>query len=424
MSVLDHPATPSRTYWRRWVQETSFLALGVLLAVAAFIVVLAGVTVGGATALLWVGLPLLSATGHAARWFADQERSSNDLLAGPLPEHGYQSARRWADRLADPQTWRDVLHAVAVFPLRLAACLIGVCWSVAAAGLTSFVLWGWALPRGEVSGLYGLLTGTNSALAETVVNTALGVLLLLTAPAVVHTMTRVRIGLAKALLSNPAAALRARAEAAEMSRAASARAEAHTLTMIERDLHDGPQQRLIRLTMDLEAARRRVGSDASSVAAYLDEAVLQSREVLQELRALSRGIAPPALREHGLVSATLTAAARNPVDTEVDTKLTSTTRFAADIEAAAYFVIAETLTNIAKHSAAQHAVVTLDQAAGDLIVRITDDGHGGAHLGKGHGLAGLHARLTALQGHLDVSSPAGGPTVISATIPAHPECVP
>ena len=138
---------------------------------------------------------------------------------------------------------------------------------------------------------------------------------------------------------------------------------------------------------------------------------------LAELRALSRGIAPPVLRERGLVAAVLAAAARCPVDTVVDTEVPEAQRFGEAVEAVAYFSVSEALTNVAKHSEARRASVSLVAGATHLEVRVEDDGRGGAHVGKGHGLAGLEARVESVAGALDVRSPTGGPTVVTVRMP-------
>jgi len=175
--------------------------------------------------------------------------------------------------------------------------------------------------------------------------------------------------------------------------------------------------------MDLEAVTRRLDDDADRARALVAEALAQSREALTELRALSRGIAPPILADRGLGAALAAAAARSPVEVSLDVALPDGRRLADEVENAAYFVVTEALTNVAKHSAATLCTVTVtiegsrrrDDAR--VVVTVTDDGVGGAHLGKGHGLAGLADRLSGGDGMLDLSSPPGGPTVLTATIP-------
>src|SRR3954453_1867081 len=141
------------------------------------------------------------------------------------------------------------------------------------------------------------------------------------APMVLSLLTGVRAGLAPALLTNESAALRARAAQLEAGRRAAVQAEAQTLRRLERDIHDGPQQRLVRLNMDLEAVARRLDDDPERARPLVVEALAQSREALDELRALSRGIAPPILADRGLGPALAAAAARCPVQVSLDVAL-------------------------------------------------------------------------------------------------------
>ncbi len=233
----------------------------------------------------------------------------------------------------------------------------------------------------------------------------------------VRGLVAVRAGLARGLLTNETAALRARAEQLASGRRAAVRAEAQTLRRVERDIHDGPQQRLVRLNMDLEAVARRLDDDPEQARPLVAEALSQSREALSELRALSRGIAPPILADRGLGPALAAAAARCPVEVSLDVALPDGRTLAPDVENTAYFVVTEALTNVAKHAHATGCTVTVRADAERVLVQVRDDGRGGAHLGKGHGLAGLADRLAAVEGELDLVSPPGGPTVLTARIP-------
>jgi signal transduction histidine kinase len=194
-------------------------------------------------------------------------------------------------------------------------------------------------------------------------------------------------------------------------------AEAQTLRRLERDIHDGPQQRLVRLNMDLETVVRRLDDDPDKARPLVAEALEQSREALGELRALSRGIAPPILADRGLGPALAAAAARCPVQVSLDVALPAGRRLGAAVENTAYFVVAEALTNVAKHAHATLCTVLVSADGERVLVQVWDDGRGGAHLGKGHGLAGLADRLAVVEGGLEVVSPLGGPTVLTAEIP-------
>jgi signal transduction histidine kinase len=200
-------------------------------------------------------------------------------------------------------------------------------------------------------------------------------------------------------------------------RDAAVAAEAVALRRLERDIHDGPQQRLVRLSMDLHRAQRMIDSDPEGARSTLAEAATMTRETLEELRALSRGIAPPVLADRGLAAALAALAARSPVPVELAVGLPAGQRLAPAVENTAYFVVSEALANVAKHSEASVASVTVAREDGRLRVVVADDGRGGAVLAPGHGLAGLADRLFAVDGVLTVDSPRGGPTRLIGDLP-------
>jgi signal transduction histidine kinase len=417
---------PVPTGGRGLARGFSYLLAGLPVGIIAFVVAVTGFTTGVSTLVVWIGLPILVGTLYAARGLAAVERRAVCwATARELPPHYYRSARghRVARRLllalADPQSWRDLLHSVVAFPVRVATFSIAVSWAVGGLGSTLYVLWEWSLPRSDddYNGLFGLITGSFSRLGDIVLNTAIGVLLLISLPWVVRGLVAVQAGLARVLLTNQTAALRARTEQLSAGRRAAVQAEAQTLRRLERDIHDGPQQRLVRLNMDLEAAARRLDDDPDRARPLIDEALEQSQAALSELRALSRGIAPPILADRGLGAALAAAAARCPVQVSLDVALLEDERLPAAVENTAYFVVTEALTNVAKHSRATHCAVTVSADGELVLVQVRDNGRGAAHLGKGYGLAGLADRLASVDGELDVVSPPGGPTVLTAQIP-------
>ncbi|MEB4615802.1 sensor histidine kinase, partial [Leucobacter sp. M11] len=193
--------------------------------------------------------------------------------------------------------------------------------------------------------------------------------------------------------------------------------ENRTLGQLERDLHDGPQQRLVRLQMDLAAAERRLSDDPAAAAQLLGEARGTAKDTLDELRALSRGFAPPILGDRGLPAALQTLAARGPMP--VDLTVTARAALSPELERNLYFVAAELLTNAAKHSGAERVSIALVDGLHAATVELTvrDQGSGGIVEVPGHGVAGLAERLRGIGGSLRVSSPAGGPSVVTATVP-------
>lgn len=417
---------PAPTRGRQVARGFGYLLAGLPMGIVAFVVAVTGLTTGVSTLIVWVGLPILVGTLYASRGLAVVERRAVCwATARELPPHhyrparGHRVARKLLLALADPQSWRDLLHALVAFPVRVTTFSIAVSWAVGGLGSTLYVLWEWALPRSadDDTGLFELITGSSSRLGDITLNTAIGIFLLLTLPWVVRGLVVVQAGLARGLLTNQTAALRARTEQLAAGRRAAVQAEAQTLRRLERDIHDGPQQRLVRLTMDLEAAGRRLDDDPDRARPLIDEALEQSREALSELRALSRGIAPPILADRGLGAALAAAAARCPVEVSLHASLPGDERLITSVENTAYFVVTEALTNVAKHSQATHCAVTVSTDGEFLLVQVRDNGRGGAHLGKGHGLAGLADRLASIDGELDLASPSGGPTVLTALIP-------
>jgi signal transduction histidine kinase len=184
---------------------------------------------------------------------------------------------------------------------------------------------------------------------------------------------------------------------------------------IERDLHDGAQQRLVSLSVTLNLARRHA-EPGSQTASLLDSAMAELTAGLSELRELARGIHPAVLTERGLDPALAGLAARAPLPVTISAPLDK--RLPPAVEAAAYFVVMEALTNVAKYSSATAAEVTIQQINGDVMIDVTDDGVGGANPAAGTGLTGLADRVAALGGRLEVESPPGGGTVVRAEMPA------
>jgi len=218
----------------------------------------------------------------------------------------------------------------------------------------------------------------------------------------------------RGLLGSGREQLTARIGELETSRAKVMDAAETERMRIERDLHDGAQQRLVSLAMDLGRAKAKFGTDPEAAAAIVSEAHEQAKEALVELRNLVRGVHPPVLSDRGLDAALSGLAALSPVPVTVSVELPA--RPPAAIEAIAYFVVAEALTNIAKHAHAHHARVLVVGVGDQLSVEITDDGVGGADP-AGQGLSGLAARVAGVDGQFRVTSPAGGPTTLEVTLP-------
>ncbi|HKD97388.1 MAG TPA: sensor domain-containing protein [Micromonosporaceae bacterium] len=432
-TTLTDTAGPARPGFIRQLGIDTWYALsGLPVATVAFAVLVTGFCAGAGLLVTLIGLPVLAATMYAARGFADVHRLAlRRVVNRPSPRPRYLRSRPgdgWIRRtltsLRDPQSWLDLIAGMFVdFPLAIVAFVVTVTWwAVAFAGLTD-VFYEWAVPHGPDNHSLAWVLGFHDTLTNRVtLNTAVGVVFALTLVPVVRGVALMRAWASRGLLCGIAemrqhiAGLEERtANLADRNRAA-ASAEADALRRLERDIHDGPQQRLVRLAMDLGRARAQMETDPEAARATIDEALGQTRETLDELRALSRGIAPPILTDRGLPSALAALAARSPVPVDLAVA-DDLGRLAPIVESTAYFVAAETLTNVAKHSAATAATVTVARGPDRLGIIVADNGMGGASVAKGHGLAGLADRVRAAGGTLAVFSPVGGPTEIRAEVP-------
>lgn len=221
------------------------------------------------------------------------------------------------------------------------------------------------------------------------------------------------------LKPSPKARFAARVEELAATRADAIAAHGAELRRIERDLHDGAQADLVALSMRIGLAKRAYERDPETARKLLDEAQDQAEKALNELRQVVRGIHPPILTDRGLVGAVRALAASSglQVTVEVERLEDDGLRAPAAVEAAAYFVVAEALTNAAKYSGSPRASVRLERLRRGLRVRVADEGPGGADETSGSGLLGMRRRVAALDGTVEVSSPAGGPTVIDVLLP-------
>ncbi|WP_190121035.1 sensor histidine kinase [Streptomyces inusitatus] len=230
------------------------------------------------------------------------------------------------------------------------------------------------------------------------------------------------------LLPSPRARLAERIEQLTVTRADAVAAQGAELRRIERDLHDGAQAHLVALSMRLGLARRAYDKDPTTALRLLEQAQDQAESALTELRHVVRGIHPPILTDRGLAGAVRALAAGSGLDVTVDTGgAEDGPRAPAAVEAAAYFVVAETLTNAAKHSGSDRAEVRLRRGPGRLWISVRDEGRGGAtesgagaktgSAGGGSGMLGMRRRVAALDGTVQVTSPSGGPTVIEVELP-------
>jgi signal transduction histidine kinase len=212
------------------------------------------------------------------------------------------------------------------------------------------------------------------------------------------------------------AELRAKVEEVRASRSRLVEVGWRQRRRLERDLHDGAQQRLVSLALTLRMARERLGADGGDAALLLDRSREELDLALSELRELARGIHPAVLADRGLSAAVDALAGRSPLPVEV--RDVPSDRLPEHIELTAYFVISEALTNITKYAQASRAWVSVTHQNGRLLLEVGDDGVGGADVGRGTGLRGLADRLDAIEGRLYVESEPGRGTTVRATMPS------
>ncbi len=432
MTTSTHAGTaPARSagLLRRLGRDTQYILIGFPLGLIALVLSMTGFFLGLGLSVVWIGLPVLMVVMLVVRGLATLERSRLGAVLGHrMPHPVYKRApgpsfwRRVLTPLGDAQSWLDLLHAMFRFiPSTIAFCFAVTWWAGAIGGLT-VPLWDWSIPRGpDNTDLPELLGLGDSAGARILLYMAFGVFFAGTLYPVIRGGALLEAGFARVLLGSvhelreQVAEAEAARDTAQAQTAAAVSAEATALRRLERDIHDGPQQRLVRLAMDLGRAEQQFGTDPEAARATVAEALTQTRETLDELRALSRGIAPPILMDRGLQAALTALAGRSTVPVDLDTQ--EVNRLDPLVESTAYFVVAEALTNVAKHSHATEVQVILRRSDRGLIVTVADDGVGGASLAKGHGLAGLDDRVRAAGGVLDVDSPAGAGTTLRVALP-------
>lgn len=427
---LDASAKPDPStrgawrYGRLWLDVPGsllFLLPNLPIVIAGGVVAVVILSLGFGLAILGVGLLIVVGALWVSRAFVELE-------VARLRTTGLPPIRRGAWRssigtettvgavlapLAGPRWWLAALHTVLVNPI-VGGITWGltITWTVGAVAGTTYWIWADRLSAGSSSGFAELLAPTldpsDALLADKLWNLALGVVFLVTLPLVLRVLVLLHHAIASGLFgARPQEELRAELLAERRARGAAVSAEAGAVRRLERDIHDGPQQRLVRLQMDLAAAERRLETDPASARSLLGEARAQAAETLDELRALSKGLMPPLLQDRGLVAALDDLAARCPVPTRTELAVVSSVALPRETERGVYFIVAELLTNVSKHADARRAGVeahaTVDQQLGSrLTLRVTDDGRGGAHLEPGHGLAGLTERAQGLGGRLAI----------------------
>ncbi|MFE6870464.1 sensor domain-containing protein [Kitasatospora sp. NPDC057692] len=419
---------------RRTLVESLYLLTAPLSAVLGLLLVVGGLCVATVGSLLPGGSPVTARALALARWPGDVEWwriGKVPSRAGGAAGAGWRPRPKETADAADPGLWLDLAHAVMVLPVVLATSAVTGLWWFTGVATATYPLRNQVPPgslrpmtlyAGSDQSHIAVSLGLTAPTERLVFAITLAVLLLSTLPLVTRVCVAAQAGLGRALLSDVSAlhrrirGLEQERDTARAQAVAAVTAEAAALRRLERDIHDGPQQQLVRLAMELGRAQHHFDRDPELVRTALADAVVQTQQALDELRALSRGIAPPILTDRGLREALAALGARCVVPVELDAGPVGRGLDAA-VETAAYFVVAEALTNVAKHSRARRCTVGVRHADRVLRVWVTDDGVGGAALAKGHGLQGLADRVQAVGGRLRVGSPENGPTTITAELP-------
>jgi signal transduction histidine kinase len=423
------------TFRRRAWAELAWLAATVPMTAAGFAVLVPLLFAGAGLAVIAIGVPLAAAAVLAARWLARLHLRLASVLLGenlppPPPIRPAVGLLGWVrSALGDPAGWRAVAYLVLRTPLAVAGAYVMVALWVYY-GLLDLLAPVQVLYHQDQPGFrpFVLRAPDNAALltVRTVPGTlallAIGIISLLAAPWAVRAVAAADRLLARAMFAP--GRLSERVSELEQARARAVDDSAATLRKIERNLHDGPQVRLAALAMILGEVRESLhgiplGDDREDarLRGLIDSAHHNATETLIELRDLARGIHPPAL-ERGLEAALASLAAASPVPAALTVILPA--RPAPAIESIAYFCAAELLANIAKHSRADRAAITVTGRHGRVVVTVTDDGRGTARLVPGGGLAGLAERISTVDGRLTVVSPADGPTGVTIDLPEQP----
>jgi signal transduction histidine kinase len=326
--------------------------------------------------ILWIGIPLLMAATWTTLWFGDIERGwvRKTLRVTieprkPLPADKNLLAR-WRNQLVDAATWRTLGYLFLSLPLGILEFGFGIASII----LLPLAIW--------VSPWLGWLHGE----------------------------------LARALLGpNRTQSLENKTRQLQASRARGIDTAESERRRIERDLHDGAQQRLVSVALTLGRAKSKLDGDPDGARSLVNEAHADAKLAVSELRDLARGIYPAVLGDRGLDAALSAQAAKSPVPVTVEVAVDP--RPPAAVETAAYFIVGETLTNMAKYAEATQASVRVSRVREKVIVEVTDNGKGGAFIRPGGGLAGLADRAATLDGIITVESPQGGPTTVRAELP-------
>jgi signal transduction histidine kinase len=412
LARLNSDLADPRTYTR-----IAYLLLAGVLGTIEFVFLVTALSVGVGLAVTLVGIPILIASVYAWGWLAELERRAVGALTGnriaspyrPLPEGGWWDRLR--ARLADPATWKDLTFLLLQFPFGLLSFIVATTVLSVGVGSLTLPLWYWAIPDGVEVGFAEV-----DALGEALAFVPLGALVLWVGIPALGWLGRFYGAYAQLLLgSNEDPAVTAEMSDLRDARSRIIEAADAERRRIERDLHDGAQQRLVALSINLRLAEKRAAEGDPAAAELVRSAGEEAGLALKELRDLARGIHPAILTNRGLAAALDDLASRAAVPAEL--VAVPGERLPEPVEAAAYFLVSEALANVGKHAQATQATVAVTVVNDEVEVVVKDDGVGGAKLAGGSGLQGLEDRVGSLDGCIEIDSPPGGGTTVMATIP-------
>jgi signal transduction histidine kinase len=361
-----------------------------------------------------LGFVLLPVVVMVIRLWTDVHRHLTGWILDRPVQTAYQPLRggvlaRFRQVLTDQATWRDLVWLIVQLPVGFALGMAGMLVTAFGVAGVAVTLFWWAMPEGQPAQVLNIaITDWGRAIVAGLPMAVVGLGMTWLA---VPFLARTHATLSRLLLSPSRMANRV--EELSETRAGAVNAHDAELRRIERDLHDGTQARLVSIAMRLGVAEKSL-DDKDPVGLLVREAREGAEQAMGELRDVIRTMYPPILADRGLDGAVAALAARCPVDVAVD--IGTLGKVPAPVEAAAYFVVAEALTNVAKHSNATSASVRVAQDS-SLMITVTDNGFGGVDESRGTGVIGMRRRVAALDGTVTVDSPVGGPTVIAVEMP-------
>ena len=414
-SILQN--LPGVRNWRI-MSDAIFCLTSFPIGLAFFIIAVVGGFAGAALSFVGIGIGILAWTFALLLWGSQIERTRLRAFLNV----NISDAHHWEDTkgnvitrawqvVRSPQVWRDFLYLALLFPI-----------GILELGLVTFPLkFVWApifyFIFGAQQGVIWGIQVTNPVIAIIVL--IMGVVIAVPTALLINLTAKLHGQLGLLLLgTSQEEVLTERVEELTESRSAVMRAMHMERKRIERDLHDGAQQQLVALAMDLGRAREKMETDPDGAKEILDSSHERAKRVMTDMRELVRGIHPAVLTDRGLDAAVSAVAGRAPIPVDVAVHVHE--RLSEEVEGTAYFVVVEALTNVAKHAQADRARVSIQRDGNWLRITVTDNGRGGADPELGSGMRGLRDRILALEGTFAFTSPPGKGTRITVEIPCEP----